>query len=96
MTATITRIQDSKVWCKSVNPLGERRPTFIQGNKPESWKEVDWWQQAESERVELPIIENDYGFINNKLVLYSHGELIPADISDEIQVTREGDYFKII
>ncbi len=95
MRAIITKIQDGKVYAKSVNPLGERRPTFIQGNNPESWEIADHWQQAESDRVELPLDEDSvFSRMANCTTLKAIS--VAFKINDEIQVTREGNYFKII
>ncbi len=84
MTAKITKIENGLVYAKSDNPLGERRPTFIQGNNPDSWELSDNWQAAESERIELQILEQS--------ILDGH---IPF-IGKEIEVKQDGKYFKII
>ncbi len=111
MTATITRIENGKVYAKSVNPLGEKPephhynvPLGHMASITSKWQ-VDYnkWQQAESERQELLLYEDDYLIFDNEdfsgEIYYYRKSLddIPKRIriSDSIEVTREGNYFKI-
>ncbi len=108
MTATITRIENGKVYAKSVNPLGEKPephhynvPLGHMASITSKWQ-VDYnkWQQAESERQELELHEDEYykWLLHDKHVIYSLTNENKIDLYPglEIQVTREGDYFKII
>ncbi len=73
--AVITKIQENRIYAKSVNPLGEKPPKAIcivggfELLSMDSWSSkasnlaLAKWQQAESETVELQIDE-DYKIIN--------------------------------
>ncbi len=99
MKAIITKIQDGSVFAKSVNPLGEKEPQmvdYIIANRStmEYMANYTNWQQAESERVELEIgtLFQNQGYIYQ----YRNKEKRLISLGDEFEVTREGNFFKII
>ncbi len=108
MKAIITKIQDGSVFAKSVNPLGEK-PEQVYKQIPKDLSflvthemYVRWaneaatkWQQAESDRVELPLDEDS---VFSRMVNCTTLKAISVafKINDEIQVTREGNFFNII
>lgn len=98
MKATITKISDGKVWAKSVNPLGEKKPrkrNFMGSGMLE--KKLSEWQQAESERLELELHEDCYTseLWNDDHITFTRNNFQLFD-GVELEVTREGNYFKII
>ncbi len=104
MKCIITKIQDSKVWAKSVNPLGEK-PIWHQYKSNEIneytyHEHMKLWRQAESEREELELHKDGYHHwvLHEKHNIYSIiGKMdVYLFVGKEIEVTREGDYFKII
>ncbi len=112
MKAIITRIQDSKIYAKSVNPLGEKPVSpyngsyngmsggAVYGNRNYAERCYDYdlqkWQQAESERQELQLSEDDY--LVDHVFYYvggSRNSLIILE-GDEINVIEQDGKFKII
>ncbi len=102
--ARITRIENGIVYCKIVNPFGENIPNRFDNKYYEAnnfdlnrWrKDIQEWQQAESERKELPLDDNNTGFINDQIILMCHGHVIPFAIGDEIEVIEQDNKFKIV
>lgn len=91
MKAVITRIESGKVFAKTVNPLGE---DLLWEDYNVSKANLAKWQQAESERLELPIDKGDISAIALFAAFLSDHSTLK--IGDTIEVTREGNYFKII
>lgn len=100
MIAIITKISEGKVWAKTVNQY-EINPTDLSGLHPSEAAQADqeYWQQAESERIELELHKDNCLILPvSGVVIYHHHamKMERIKIGDTIQVTREGNYFKII
>ncbi len=97
MIAKISKIESGRIFAKTVNPLGEKpqkRNYLGSGMIEKKFKE---WQQAESERVELELYNDyDYYFKYDYQLAYYRKTKTIINIGDEIEVTREGNFFKII
>ena len=99
MIAIITAIKDSKVYAKSVNPLGELNKGgwyYHTGGYLSFDAYKDKWQQAESDRVELPLHEDCLKNSENSNAFYYRKTLKLICYHDTIEVTQEGNFFKII
>ncbi len=95
MKAIITKIQEGKVFAKSVNPFGKRY-AMNNGNSDEfDPSQNTKWQQAESERLELEVNPNCFNSVFDSIA-YEKLHHTTIKVLDSIQVTREGNFFKII
>ncbi len=97
MKAIIVKIQDSKVYAKSVNPLGEKPYNWAGSQAPIAyWDDLAKWQQAESDRCELPIehICVQTGTICGFPCYGGCTIYKELRVNDSIQVTREGNFLR--
>ncbi len=101
MKALITKIQNGKIFAKSVNPLGEKPNSNYYRYKNIYDILINNWQQAESERVELELhaknyMPEDLYLIPTYYYTRCSKDGFQIEIGDSIQVTREENFFKII
>ncbi len=95
MKARITRIENGIVYCKTVNPLGEKEYNWAGSQAPISyWDNLAKWQQAESERKELPL--DNSSVIFHKSDIYIAGfNMRKCYVGDIIEVIEQDNKFKI-
>ncbi len=99
MKAQISKIENGLVFAKTVNPMGEKSPKkrhFLGTGMFE--KKSGEWQQAESERKELPLHPDSFEQI--QIGLYPEFIFMNTNLSvkidDEIEVIEQDNKFKIV